>query len=518
MSKITWLDVDLLVGRDTLLDITVSPEQLAGWVGPQVEGGVLGSLRALQFDVPSGNAEAARAASRLGLVPALSLDTRDWLGARKALDQAPDDTVVRLAPQRQDGQPSHPGFGAMVALCAERGFTILTEGDLRTWGPAYRGLGLDVVFLDAHFYHLGDLVALFGDEPGFHASTRLLNGPDSLSIVRDEVGLDRLVFGSRTGLHEGLSARERLRNAPLTPVELAAIAGGNLAGLLDPGDVPSAPAEPVRASLAVAEPAGSDAIGTTSRSDDSTVVSARSQRVIDAHAHWGPWFFSMETGSVGLNTDLLDRFGIDVQLVSAIEAITYRASSGNAALARVLGDSDESRLRGYVTVDPRDLDSARRDLRKLSGPKWVGVKIHTHYSATPIASDAMRAAIGLATDHGMPVLVHTWGSDLVDLAASAAAVGGSRVIAGHMGANAWPLVGRAREQYDEIWFEPCWSQPEAGRVRAVLDMVGHDRLVFGTDATLIDPSVTIGAIEAAGLSDDERVAVYGANAEALFHL
>ena len=56
--------------------------------------------------------------------------------------------------------------------------------------------------------------------------------------------------------------------------------------------------------------------------------------IIDVHAHWGPWFFSMEVGSVGVNSELLDRFGIDIQLVSAIEAIVYDAPAGNRALSK----------------------------------------------------------------------------------------------------------------------------------------------------------------------------------------
>lgn len=240
--------------------------------------------------------------------------------------------------------------------------------------------------------------------------------------------------------------------------------------------------------------------------------------IVDAHAHWGPWFFSMETGDLALNRDLLDRFGIDRQVVSAIEAITYDAASGNAALEREFAACDDERLLGFVTIDPRDLDAAQRDLERLTGPRWVGVKIHTHYSQTPIASPAMADAIRLATDAGLPVLVHTWGSDVVDLADVSARVDGARVIAGHMGAPGWRLIPTARERSDRIWFEPCWSQPEAHRVRWVLDAIGHDRFVFGTDATLIDPSVTFGAVAAADLSDDERAAVMGGNAVALLGL
>lgn len=228
-------DVDLLLGRDPVTGNAARTADLAAWVGPVVTGGVLGSQRALAFDAASGNAEVADAAAPLGLVPALSLETRDWLGSRRALAEAPDGTVVRLAPQRQDCLPTHPGFRAIVRTCAQRGFPVLTEGDLRLWGPAFAGLGLTVVFLDAHFYHLGDLVALFADEPGFHASTRLLNGPDSFDLVIAECGVERLVFGSRAGFHEGRSALLRFTSSTLDDAARAAVASGNLRRILGVG-------------------------------------------------------------------------------------------------------------------------------------------------------------------------------------------------------------------------------------------------------------------------------------------
>ncbi|TWD73225.1 hypothetical protein FB561_7113 [Kribbella amoyensis] len=242
--------------------------------------------------------------------------------------------------------------------------------------------------------------------------------------------------------------------------------------------------------------------------------------IVDVHAHWGPWFFSMDVGSIDVNVDLLDRFGIDVQLVSAIEGIVYDAPAGNRSLAPHL-DLDP-RLRGMVVVDPRRLDEARADLTTyLAGDgrrRWVGAKIHTDYSRTPIDSAGMRAAVELTTEFGLPTLVHTWGPNVVDLADLAAQVPGARVIAGHMGASGWPLVARAAERCDRIWFEPCWSAPEAGRIRWVLDRVGPGRLMFGTDATLIDPSVAFGAIEAARLDPAEYAAVMGETATELFGL
>ncbi len=209
--------------------------------------------------------------------------------------------------------------------------------------------------------------------------------------------------------------------------------------------------------------------------------------IIDVHAHWGPWFFSMDVGSIDVNIELLDRFGIDIQLVSAIEAIVYDAPTGNRALASQL--PADPRLRGMLVVDPRRLDEARTDLTELLAgdgrSRWVGAKIHTEYSRTPIDSPAMQAAIELTTEFGLPTLV---------------------------------LVPEAADRSDRIWFEPCWSAPEANRIRWILDQIGPSRLMFGTDATLIDPSVALGAFEAANLTPTEHEAVMWRNAQQLFNL
>ncbi|GAB3954913.1 hypothetical protein GCM10029976_098220 [Kribbella albertanoniae] len=240
--------------------------------------------------------------------------------------------------------------------------------------------------------------------------------------------------------------------------------------------------------------------------------------LIDVHAHWGPWFFSMEVGPIEVNLELMDRFGIDLQLVSSIEGIVYDAPAGNRALAEQLPADD--RLRGMLVIDPRRLDEARTDLRDLvvGNSRWVGAKIHTEYSRTPIATPAMQAAIELTTEYGLPTLVHTWGDTVLDLADLAARVPESRLIAGHMGAGAWRQVPEAARRAGNLWFEPCWSAPDADRIRWILDRIGPTRLMFGTDATLIDPSVALGALTAAALTPTESEAVRWQNATTLFAL
>jgi hypothetical protein len=54
----------------------------------------------------------------------------------------------------------------------------------------------------------------------------------------------------------------------------------------------------------------------------------------------------------------------------------------------------------------------------------------------------------------------------------------------------------------------CCSIAEAGRARAIADIVGVERMVLGTDMNLINPLWTIGMFEAAGFSEADLHQIY----------
>lgn len=239
------------------------------------------------------------------------------------------------------------------------------------------------------------------------------------------------------------------------------------------------------------------------------------------HAHAGPWFFAMDVGDPALGDTLMRRYGIDVAIVSASEAVTYDAVSGNRWLAGILDRQPEDgpRQYGYVTVNPTDLAAAEADLaRYLPGGLFVGVKIHTAYPARGLASTAMRDALGLVAAAGVPALVHTWGADVWSLVDVLAAEPSLRLIAGHMGGPDWREGVAAARRCDRLYLEPCCSITDRGKVRYALDHVPPEQLLFGTDSTLIDPAVSLGMVADAGLDARELDLMMWRNAAELFGL
>ena len=233
----TLLDCDLLVGHDVTTGRWSTPSQVREVLAANdITGGMVSSLRAVHLNSPAGNDEALEVAKSNDWTGCPVLELRDPLGAERELDRLlalQPLRAVRLAPSLQHVEPTFPSFGHIVRLLVAAGVTVFLEGDVRVFGEALRGLGANVVFLDTHFYHLGDFVVLAREEPGFRTSTRMLTGPDSLEIVAGEVGAERLLFGSRTPFHETRSVVRRLLTSKLTEDEIELAGSRNLTRLLE---------------------------------------------------------------------------------------------------------------------------------------------------------------------------------------------------------------------------------------------------------------------------------------------
>ncbi|MFE3449383.1 amidohydrolase family protein [Nonomuraea sp. NPDC059194] len=223
------LDVDVLVGAYPDRDGPPgAPEAVMGRLAEHgIQAGAVASLRAALFDMRSGNAEVL---AMEGAVPVGALDLRDPIGSVREMERlaALGVKAVRLFPDEQGVEACFPSVRHVARRAAALGLVVLTGGDVRRFWQPFSGLGATVVFLDTHFYHLGDFLVLVADEPGFHTSTRLLNSPDAL----ESVPADRLLYGSRTPHYEPLVPLLRLATSGLKPDEIAAVAGGNARRLL----------------------------------------------------------------------------------------------------------------------------------------------------------------------------------------------------------------------------------------------------------------------------------------------
>ncbi|GIH19735.1 amidohydrolase family protein [Rugosimonospora africana] len=224
------LDIDVLAGAYPDRPEPARPIHTEG-----VATAAVASLRAALSDARAGNDEVL-AMTAPDVLPVAAVDLRDPLGALAELERVVGRGIgaVRLFPDEQGIEPDFPSMRHVARHATGLGLVILSGGDVRRFWRPYAGLGARVVFLDTHFYHLGDFLLVARDEPGFHTSTRLLNSPDGLELVAESVGAHRLLFGSRTPFDEVAVPRLRLARSGLSAEQIALVAGGNARALLAP--------------------------------------------------------------------------------------------------------------------------------------------------------------------------------------------------------------------------------------------------------------------------------------------
>ncbi|MGA4954254.1 amidohydrolase family protein [Streptomyces lavendulocolor] len=240
--------------------------------------------------------------------------------------------------------------------------------------------------------------------------------------------------------------------------------------------------------------------------------------IIDVHAHVGRWQFHLTTGDADTNLALMDRYGIDLQIVSASEAVVYDAVAGNAALREAL--ETRPRLYGYAVVNPNRIEESAADLRRcLDTGRFVGAKIHTHYPGRMPGCREMAEAFDVVAEAGVPLLLHTWGREVTLLPELVDPRPGLRVIMGHAGGDAWREAAHAAAACDRLYLEHCRTATDAGRIAYAREAgVPVERMLFGTDATLIDPCVSLGVVRDARFTEEELERVLWRNAAELFDL
>jgi predicted TIM-barrel fold metal-dependent hydrolase len=362
-------------------------------------------------------------------------------------------------------------------------------GDATAIGERTAGLGIPVVLVGAHYTHITDDLAAAERWPHLYLETSRLAHFDAVATAVARIGAERLLLGTGAPERPPTSPVNAVLAAPIPDDAKRAILGGNAARLLGLGSHPPVRLRP-------------------------PLIAAGA---IDVHGHLPPTPWDVPELTPDALADAQAARGVAITVVSSIEAIAADPSTGNAAA--VAACATESRLRAYLVADARDLAVARADLHRWGdAPGVVGVKVHCEWSATPTASPAMADLFALLADHGRPVKIHVAG-DGWDAALRAIADRHPHlpIIAAHAGPGTPSLsMARVAAATANVHLELASSFTSLSEVRAVIATAGESRILFGSDAPLLEPSFVLGSYADAGLVPASHPAVFRANAERLF--
>jgi uncharacterized protein len=436
------------------------------------------------------------------LLPAAVIAPRDTFGWREEIARCREHGVrlFRIYPD-QGAWPVDSIFtDIIIEELAGTGAVLMVEattpGLPSLLAERSHGADLPIIFTEARYFPLTELLLLAQRHPAIHIETSRLTSPGGIERCVEVIGPERVVYGSGTGRYPAWVAWQTLQRANISDAERASIAWRNAARLLglDPASLGKAQTE--------------------------VAIESTSFPALDVHLHDkfpGAPFRPFSPSEYAAE---LDRNGVIGGVCSSVTGIFYDLKQGNDEVAALLTAIPS--LRGYVVADPRYIDASIRELTRLGTDDWfVGVKIHCSYSRTLTNDRALAALFERIAPYGRPVLIHNLGADwpeaLVEIAKRHPDL---PIIAAHSGYGDGPhpthdAANRVASQ-PNIFIEFCSTYLATGAIRRGIEAVGIDRVLFGSDFPLIALPYMRAAYEDAKLSDAEASAIYRDNALRLF--
>jgi len=250
------------------------------------------------------------------------------------------------------------------------------------------------------------------------------------------------------------------------------------------------------------------------------------EKVIDCHGHlgrWGPFYVPRCTAADIIAT--MDRLGITAIVASAHRAIGPDFVVGNEHAAQA-AQEHRGHFFFYAAVNPnyrREGITAELE-RRAREPGFVGVKLHPDVHRQPANADGYVAAWEFAHDRALPVLSHTWHGSQFDPPGMfrdlAKTYNRATIILGHSGGS--PAGNKESAQVarecENVFLDICGSQHHYRSLESLVEQVGAERVLFGTDLPFIDPRPQLGRVLMSRLSDEQKRAILGLNALRIFSI
>lgn len=242
--------------------------------------------------------------------------------------------------------------------------------------------------------------------------------------------------------------------------------------------------------------------------------------VVDIHAHYGPYHnFRVPAHDIDAMLRQMGRTGTEA-IVLAPHLLGNDPFTGNDT-AIDLARRHPGKVFGYAVPYPHEPQRARDELDRAMDAGLVAIKLHPAIHRCSIYDPGYSVAWEVARERHTFILSHTWHNSpecapklFVDMAKQYPDV---PIILGHSGgvpAGFREAIGLA-QQYPNLYLDTCGSYVTGAWVRRMVQEVGADRVVYGTDLPFIDSRYGLGKVALSGLAPDQLRLVLGLNAKRL---
>ena len=240
--------------------------------------------------------------------------------------------------------------------------------------------------------------------------------------------------------------------------------------------------------------------------------------VVDCHMHNArvAKFFSRFEHYRDLITQM-NRIGVTCGVVSNLWTTGEHWQAYPEMLA--MCETYPGRFWGYLAPDPHR-DDHRTEMEKFAAcPCFRGVKLHPVEHKMDFECPEYQYVYAWAGEREFPVLLHTWGQEVLRFHKLAQSFPRTIFILGHSGGeeDAARSAIEVAARHENVYLDTACSYVWYGAVEAMARGAGACKVLYGSDAYWNSMEAAVGRILLAELTDEERQ-ILGLNAKRLFHL
>jgi predicted TIM-barrel fold metal-dependent hydrolase len=387
-------------------------------------------------------------------------------------------------------------------------FVDLDQVELRELGGVCeRHPGLPIVLTESDWRHNRKLYPLLRDFQNLHLEIGKFQAYQGIEEFCEKFGADRLVFGTHLPYASPGAAVTMVTHADISAAEKERIAGGDLRRLLGLGP-PSVvrkgePCDEIMAALREGRPL----TGT---------------RVIDSHCHMGLGSgFYVPSHDPAEMLGLADKLGIDILCVSHMASIGPDCAFGNDRIAEGVRRFPE-RFVGYAVVNPRYPEEVEPELARCFGELGMkGIKIHaTSHGDYPLDESGYEPVWQYSEKLDVPVLIDVPDGGYERLDRVCRKYPKAKIMLAHSGGSykmAEKSINLAKK-HPGVYLEITYTPRPYGMIEYLVEQIGADRVLYGSDWAYRDPRSQLGWAGYARIPLSDKKKILGGNMAGLLHL
>jgi predicted TIM-barrel fold metal-dependent hydrolase len=243
--------------------------------------------------------------------------------------------------------------------------------------------------------------------------------------------------------------------------------------------------------------------------------------VVDAHTHMGCFrAFHIPHNDADGMIGAMDALGIDMCVTAAHAGISSDFEWGNNSVMAA-ADRHPDRILAYCCINPNYPDAVVAEIERcFRHPAVRGIKLHPELHGNyPLDGPAYAPAWEFAEANGVPVLSHSYfaGDPVEVFGRMAGRYPSVPVIVGHAGIDQGvDRAVRLALDHPNVWLDLTGPVAINGLVEVLVERVGADRLLFGTDMPFMNAALQLGSLLYARIPREDMELIIGGNAARIF--